>query len=151
MVVTEQVDAIRAMGADPIQKLVVPRVIATTLALPLLTFFAVALGVLGGGIIAKTQYGISFFFYMQTVLTTVTLPDFLSGVGKTVVFGWLIAMIACFVGLRTSGGTQGVGEATTRTVVVASISVLISDFFLTQLFLVIPAEELFALIAGGGP
>ncbi len=142
MVVTEQVDAIRAMGADPVQKLVVPRVIATTIALPLLTFFAIALGVLGGGLIAKSQYSISFFFYMQTVLTTVTLADFFSGVGKTIVFGWLIAMIACFVGLRTTGGTQGVGAATTRTVVIASIAVLISDFFLTQLFLAIPGEAI---------
>jgi len=151
MVVTEQVDAIRAMGADPIQKLVVPRVIATTLALPLLTFFAVALGVLGGGIIANLQYAITPFFFMQTVLTTVELADFFSGVAKTVVFGWLIASIACFVGLRTQGGTQGVGLATTRTVVIASISVLISDFFLTQLFLVIPAEELLLLFRGENP
>ena len=87
--------------------------------------------------IAATQFHIAPNFYVQTILNIVTVEDFLSGIGKTVVFGWIIAMVACFQALETSGGTVGVGRATTRTVVVASISVLISDFFLTQALLML--------------
>ncbi len=135
MQVTEQVDAIRAMGADPVQKLVLPRVIAATLMLPFLTVLADVLGILGGMVIADVQYGIQPHFFVQTVLTTVTLGDFLSGLAKTFAFGWIIAMVGCFMGLRTRGGTVGVGTATTRAVVIASIAILISDFFLTKLLL----------------
>ena len=142
MTVTEQVDAIRAMGADPVQKLVVPRVVAATAALPLLTFFAVFLGVFGGLIIADVQYGITPHFYRQTVFTAVELPDFVSGVAKTFVFGWIVAMVGCFYGLRTSGGTEGVGRATTQAVVTASIAIFVSDFFLTKLLLLFPADLL---------
>jgi len=135
MVVTEQVDAIRAMGADPVQKLVLPRVVAATLCLPLLTVLATVLGVLGGMVIADWQYDITPHFYMQTVTYNVVLQDFLSGLGKTFAFGWIIAMVGCFMGLSTTGGTTGVGRATTRSVVTASISVLIADFFLTKVLL----------------
>jgi len=137
MQVTEQVDAIRSMGADPIQKLVLPRVVAATLALPLLTVFANLLGVIGGLAIANAQFHISPSFYLETIFYAVTLEDVLSGLSKTFVFGWIIAMVACFHGLETAGGTVGVGRATTRTVVTASVAVLISDFFLTQLMLVL--------------
>lgn len=135
MQVTEQVDAIRAMGADPVQKLVLPRVVAATLMLPMLTVLADVLGIAGGMLIAEVQYGIRPHFFMQTVLTTATLGDLLSGLAKTFFFGWVIAMVACFMGLRTRGGTVGVGSATTRAVVTASIAVLISDFFLTKLLM----------------
>ena len=140
MKVTEQVDAIRAMGADPVQKLVVPRIVATTLGLPLLTVFAILLGVLGGGLVADLQYGISPRFYAQTVTSTVRVDDFLSGVAKTFVFGWGIGMVGCWVGLRATGGTAGVGRATTRAVVISSIGVLVSDFFLTKLLMLLPTE-----------
>jgi phospholipid/cholesterol/gamma-HCH transport system permease protein len=137
MQVTEQVDAIRSMGADPVQKLVLPRVLAATLSLPLLTVFANLLGVLGGMAISTAQFHISPDFYLETIFNAVTVSDVLSGLAKTFVFGWIIAMVACFSALETTGGTAGVGRATTRTVVVASIAVLISDFFLTQLMLVL--------------
>jgi phospholipid/cholesterol/gamma-HCH transport system permease protein len=122
MTVSEQVDAIRALGADPVQKLVVPRVLATTLGLPMLAMFA-------------TQSGIGANFYYQSVVGVVTPTDLWSGLVKTLVFGWLIAMIACHQGLATTGGTVGVGRATTRTVVVSSIAVFVSDFFLTKVIL----------------
>ena len=141
MAVTEQVDAIRAMGADPAQKLALPRVIATTVGLPLLTSFAIVLGVAGGMFVADLQFAIAPSFYRQTVVSSVELGDFFSGVLKTVFFGWWIGMVGAFVGLRTSGGTAGVGQATTRAVVVSSIGVLISDFFLTKLFMLVPAER----------
>lgn len=137
MRVTEQVDAIRSMGADPVQKLVLPRMLAALVALPLLTILAGALGIMGGLIISSVQFGITPHFYLQTVINTVTVDDFLSGVAKSVVFGWIIAMVGCFSGLETTGGTVGVGRSTTRAVVIASISVLVSDFFLTQLMLVL--------------
>ncbi len=133
MAVTEQVDAIRSMGANPVQKLVLPRVVATTLSLPLLTILAGVLGLFGGLMIATTQFNITANFYLQTVFTNVTVEDFLSGIAKTVVFGWCIATVGCFFGLKTTGGTVGVGRSTTQAVVVASITVLISDFFLTKL------------------
>ena len=137
MQVTEQVDAIRSMGADPVQKLVLPRVVAATIALPVLTVFANLLGVLGGLAISSAQFHISPNFYLETIFNAVTVNDVLSGLAKTFVFGWIIAMVACFSAFRTTGGTVGVGRATTRTVVTASIAVLISDFFLTQLMLVL--------------
>ena len=142
MQVTEQVDAIRAMGADPVQKLVVPRVIATTLGLPLLTIFAITLGVAGGMVVAEAQFGIASSFYLQTVTSVVRVSDFASGVAKTLVFGWAIGMIGCHVGLATEGGTVGVGRATTRAVVLASIAVLVADFFLTKLLLLLPTDAL---------
>jgi phospholipid/cholesterol/gamma-HCH transport system permease protein len=135
MVVTEQVDAIRAMGADPVQKLVLPRVVAATLCLPLLTVLANVLGVLGGMLIADFQYQITPHFYMETVTYNVVLQDFLSGLAKTFAFGWIIAMVGCHRGLSTTGGTTGVGSATTRSVVTASITILIADFFLTKVLL----------------
>jgi phospholipid/cholesterol/gamma-HCH transport system permease protein len=148
MKVTEQVDALRAMGADPVQKLVLPRVLAGTVALPLLTLTAIVLGVLGGMFVADLQFHITPHFYLQTVTTTVELEDFFAGVAKTFVFGWIIAMVGCFVGLATEGGTAGVGRATTQAVVVSSILVLVSDFFLTKLLMALPGERLLALVAG---
>ena len=134
MAVSEQVDAIRALGADPMQKLVVPRVLATIVGLPMLSLFSNLLGIAGGLVIA-TQSGIGANFYYQSVINVVTLSDFWNGLVKTVVFGLLIAMIACHQGLGTKGGTVGVGRATTRAVVVASIAVFVSDFFLTKVIL----------------
>ena len=133
----EQVDAIRSMGADPVQKLVLPRVIAATLALPLLTVMADVLGVIGGMLLSWGQFGIDPNFYMQTIFSAVTVGDFVEGITKTFAFGWIIAMVGCFSAFRTQGGTVGVGRATTRTVVTASIAVLISDFFLTQLLVLL--------------
>jgi phospholipid/cholesterol/gamma-HCH transport system permease protein len=143
MAVTEQVDAIRAMGADPAQKLALPRVIATTIGLPLLTCMAIVLGIAGGMLVADLQFAIAPSFYRQTVVSSVELGDFFSGVLKTVFFGWWIGMVGAFVGLRTTGGTAGVGRATTQAVVISSIGVLISDFFLTKLFMLVPTERLF--------
>jgi phospholipid/cholesterol/gamma-HCH transport system permease protein len=137
MQVTEQVDAIRSMGADPVQKLVLPRVLAATFALPLLTVLADVLGVLGGLVLSWTQFGIDPSFYLQTVANTVVVNDLFSGLAKTFVFGWLIAMVGCSTALQTTGGTVGVGRATTLAVVAASIGVLVTDFFLTQLMVIL--------------
>jgi phospholipid/cholesterol/gamma-HCH transport system permease protein len=137
MKVTEQIDALRAFATDPVRKLVVPRVLATVVMMPLLTTIACAVGIFGGMIIAVVTLNLSANFYFRSVITTLQFSDLASGIGKTLFFGAAIALIACFNGLRTSGGADGVGRATTSTVVTASISILIMNFFLTKLFLVI--------------
>jgi len=135
MVVTEQVLAIEAMGSNPVAKLVVPRVLACVLATPLLTLVACALGVLGGMVITIMEAGVSVRFFMDQIWRSIVYEDFFSGLGKTVFFGFFIAIIACYQGLNTSGGTEGVGHSTTKAVVYSSILVFVSDFFLTKMFL----------------
>jgi phospholipid/cholesterol/gamma-HCH transport system permease protein len=135
MNVTEQVDAIRAMAASPVRKLVIPKVLAILLMLPILVVLADFVGIMGGLIIAVTSLNQPAVFYMQHVTKALSPQDILSGLGKTVVFALLIAFIACYKGLTATGGADGVGRATTETVVAASLTVLISDFFLTKMFL----------------
>ena len=137
MKVTEQIDALRALATNPVRKLVVPRVIATTIMFPLLTVIGIALGILGGLLIAVANLNLNANYYLRSVIETVKYNDLASGIGKTFFFGFAIALVACFNGLRTSGGADGVGRATTQTVVTGAISVLIMDFFLTKLFLMI--------------
>jgi phospholipid/cholesterol/gamma-HCH transport system permease protein len=134
MKVTEQVDALRSMAADPVKKLVVPKLAATLLMLPVLTIIGDALGILGGLIVAILQLNLPASLYWNDVLSSLTLADVASGIGKAFFFGYFIAIVGCYNGLTTSGGADGVGRATTNTVVLASILVLISDFFLTKLF-----------------
>jgi phospholipid/cholesterol/gamma-HCH transport system permease protein len=135
MKVTEQIDALRALATNPVRKLVVPRVLATTVMFPLLTIVSFMLGTLGGLVIAVGNLHLNSNFYIRSVIETVKYNDLASGVGKTFFFGFAIGLIACYNGLRTSGGADGVGRATTATVVTGSITVLIMDFFLTKLFL----------------
>ncbi|PWB48631.1 MAG: transporter [Candidatus Methylomirabilota bacterium] len=134
MRVTEQIDAMRAMGANPVKKLVVPRVLSTMLVLPLLTVMADILGILGGMVISRYEFQIDYQLYYNTVTRNLTPADILSGLGKTVVFGFIIAIVGCYKGLETVGGTEGLGRATTATVVTSAIAVIISDFFLTKFF-----------------
>ena len=135
MKVTEQIDALRALATNPVRKLIVPKVLATTIMMPLLTIIAILVGTLGGLLIATVQLHLSANFYIRSVITTIKYNDLASGVGKTVFFGFAIALIACYNGLRTTGGADGVGRATTATVVTGAITVLVMDFFLTKLFL----------------
>jgi len=137
MAVTEQVDALRSMAADPVRKLVVPRLWAMLIALPLLTVLANAMGILGGMLIAVFQEGLTATFYFQHAFRLLTFEDVASGLGKTYVFAYLIAIIGCYNGMNAHGGADGVGRATTNTVYAAAISVLISNFFVTKLFLAI--------------
>jgi phospholipid/cholesterol/gamma-HCH transport system permease protein len=136
MAVTEQVDALRALAASPTKKLVVPRVLALVISLPLLTILASTVGLFGGMLMAMTEIGQTRAYYMNHILSALTVRDIGSGVGKTVFFAFFIGVIACYNGINARGGADGVGKATTNTVVVSSISVIISDFFLTKLFLI---------------
>jgi phospholipid/cholesterol/gamma-HCH transport system permease protein len=135
MTVTEQVDAIRSMGADPVKKLVVPRVLAAIVVLPLLTIFADVLGVLGAMGIAQVAEGVNVTFFFNSVIEQVTVADVMGGLIKTLFFGLSISLIACYQGLATTNGTEGVGESTTRTVVITSVATLIGDFILTSILL----------------
>jgi len=143
MNVTEQVDAIRALGADPAKKLVLPRVLASVLIMPVLSVYALILGTVGAIVICAAQFGIAPKNFVLSALEVIKMGDFFSGLLKTPVFGFIIGIVGCHYGLRTSGGTEGVGLSTTRTVVAVSISILIADFLLTKLFM------LFMPMAGG--
>ncbi|HSM12632.1 MAG TPA: ABC transporter permease [Thermoanaerobaculia bacterium] len=134
MRVTEQIDALRAMGSDPVRKLVVPRLAAALVMLPAVTLLGNLLGILGGLVVAVLELGLTAGFYLNDVLDALTLEDVGSGIGKSFFFAFFITIVACRNGLTAEGGADGVGRATTRTVVVASILVMVSDYFLTKLF-----------------
>ena len=139
MNVTEQVDAIRALGADPAKKLVLPRVLAAVIVMPLLSVYALALGTFGAVLICAAEYDIKPNLFISSALEAVRLGDFFAGLAKTPFFGFLIAIIGCHFGLRTTGGTEGVGLSTTRTVVAVSIAILIADFLLTKILMLLQA------------
>lgn len=134
MKVTEQIDALRAIGSNYMKKLIVPKVTAVTLALPLLTVAADSMGIFGGMLIAMLQFDIDPILFFNSILYRITFADILTGISKTFFFGFLIGIIGCHNGLSVSRGTEEIGQFTTATVVSASISILIADFFLTKLF-----------------
>ena len=135
MVVAEQVNALRALGTDPIRKLVVPRILAGTLMCPVLTVIADLVGILGGWVIATFQLRVESSVYWTSVLDGLYPEDPWMGLLKPFFLGFAIVSIGCHVGLRTKGGTQGVGRATTNAVVAASVAVLAVDFFITRLLI----------------
>ena len=134
MAVTEQIDAIRALGADPIRKLVVPRVAASVVIMPLIACIALVLGMMAAMVVGITSYGLGAKTFLSAALDAVMLQDYLSGLSKTPVFGFLVAVLGCHFGMTTHGGTEGVGSSTTKSVVVVSITILVADALLTQLF-----------------
>jgi phospholipid/cholesterol/gamma-HCH transport system permease protein len=135
MIVTEQVNAMRALGTDPIKKLVVPRVLATLAMLPVLTIIADAVGVVGGLFIAVFVLHISSNLYLSSAWNALEYMDLFGGLLKPLVFGATLAIVSCYCGLRTYGGTQGVGRSTTQAVVASSVLILVFDLFLTRLIL----------------
>lgn len=135
MAVTDQINALRALGTDPLRKLVVPRVLATTMMAPVLTVLADTFAIVAGWIISVTSLGVGSSTYWTQVQEGLYLGDAWQGLVKPFVLGFVIGTIGCHVGLRTRGGTQGVGRATTNAVVVASVLVIAVDFFLTPLLM----------------
>ena len=135
MVVTDQINALRALGTDPIRKLVVPRVLGGLFMAPVLTVISDFVGITGGAIIAIFQLQVASNVYWHSVIEGLYLADAWMGLIKPFVFGFVIVTIGCHVGLRTRGGTQGVGRATTNAVVAGSVAVLAVDFFLTRLLI----------------
>ncbi|HYP76720.1 MAG TPA: ABC transporter permease [Polyangiaceae bacterium] len=137
MSVTEQIDAIRALGADPLKKLVWPRLLASVIVMPVVAAFSLVLGFAGATMITDLQFDIPAAFFLRSALGAVNMSDFAAGMIKTPVFGAIIALVGCHFGMTTKGGTAGVGNSTTRTVVVISIAILIADFFLTKLAIIL--------------
>ena len=137
MTVSEQIDAMRALGTDPSRKLVTPRLVATVIMLPLLTIISDFIGMLGG-------FATSFFVihmnpaqYWTSAYHALDLDDVFQGLFKPFVFAFIVALVGCYYGLNTRGGTQGVGRATTQAVVAASVLILITDFFITKILLAV--------------
>lgn len=137
MVATEQVDAIRALGANHIRKLVTPKIIAGTICIPMLTIFADAVGIMGGLVVAVLELQISSHTYYRSLLYTIMIKDVVDGLIKSAFFGFLLVSIACYKGLSSRGGTEGVGNATTSAVVTGSIVIFVTDFFITKLLIMI--------------
>lgn len=135
MIVTEQVDAMRAMGTDPVRKLVTPRVVATVLMLPLLTAMADFLGLIGGYLVSFFTLRLGAVAFWTRAIDILDFSDLMQGLTKPVVYGFIIATVGCYQGLSVKGGTQGVGRATTQAVVTASVIILVANFFLTKLML----------------
>jgi phospholipid/cholesterol/gamma-HCH transport system permease protein len=135
MLVSEQIDAMRALGTDPIKKLVAPRIIALVTMAPALTVICDMVGVLGGLLAAITFQGQASSVYMASAKEAVTYNEILGGLIKPTVFGFIIAIIGCYKGLSTTGGTVGVGRSTTQSVVVSSILIIAVDFLLSKLIL----------------
>ncbi len=132
MVVSQQIDAMRALGTDPHRKLVAPRVVALIFMLPLLTVAADIFGIIGGGIVATGIFNLDYNAYVTSVRFGITTEDILGGIVKPLFFGLIIGSISCHKGLSTTGGTVGVGLSTTNSVVLSSIVVIIFDFFLSR-------------------
>jgi phospholipid/cholesterol/gamma-HCH transport system permease protein len=133
MVATEQVEAVRALGADPVKKLVMPRLVAATLVLPAFTIIGDLVGIVTAMLVASLEFNVPVFAFIYSVRDSIGVPDFASGVIKAAVFGFLGAAIACRAGLRAEGGTAGVGRATTSAVVQASLTVVVADFVMTRM------------------
>jgi phospholipid/cholesterol/gamma-HCH transport system permease protein len=132
MAVSEQIDALRALGVDPLRKLVAPRLVALLTMLPLLTLISNAAGIVGGGAVATTLYGQPMETFIASVLRGIQTEDVAAGLVKPLVFALIIGTVSCRQGMKTSGGTVGVGSATTRAVVHSSILVIVADFFLAK-------------------
>jgi phospholipid/cholesterol/gamma-HCH transport system permease protein len=137
MMVTDQIAALRALGTDPIRKLVLPRVLAGLIMVPLLTCISVAVGLFGAWLITITQLKVASSVYWNSVVMGLYIQDVWMGIIKPFFLGFVIVTIGCHVGLRTRGGTQGVGRATTNAVVAGSVAVLVVNFLVTKLLIVL--------------
>ncbi len=135
MQVTEQIDALRAEGTDPIKKLITTRLIASLIMVPVLTVITNGIAIFGGYLIAHFYLSIDSFFYWTWAFEALRPMDLVYGLIKPLVFGFIICMVGCYAGLSTSGGTVGVGQSTTQAMVTSSVLILMTDFFLTKLFI----------------
>jgi len=135
MLVTEQVDAMRAMGTDPSRKLISPRVLAALIVVPLLTTISVFVGLVGGMVASVFSLRLSATTFWQRAIAILQFSDLMQGFTKSVVFAFILSTVGCYQGLNVRGGTQGVGRATTQAVVVSSVMIIVADTFLTKLAL----------------
>lgn len=134
MSVTQQIDAIRALGTDPIKRLVIPRVLALLVMAPLLTVMVDLTGIFSGMLLSYFELYIDPEFFFHEAVTSLKLSDFTVGISKTIFFGLMVGVTGCYYGMKTKGGTQGVGQSTTNAVVTSSILIMIADIILTKMF-----------------
>jgi phospholipid/cholesterol/gamma-HCH transport system permease protein len=132
MKVTEQIDAMRALGTDPVRKLVTPRILATVFMLVFLTILSDAVGIAGGALVSVTLLGLNASAYLHTSYRALVYSDIVQGLTKPLFFGFIIASVGCYFGMNTKGGTQGVGRATTQAVVVSSVLIIVVDFLISR-------------------
>jgi phospholipid/cholesterol/gamma-HCH transport system permease protein len=137
MLVSEQIDAMRALGTDPLRKLVTPRLYATILTLPLLTILSDFFGMLGGAVVSFSTARLSSSEYWYSAYQALEFSDCVQGLVKPFFFAVIVSLVGCFFGLHTTGGTEGVGRSTTRAVVVACVLILVVDFFITKFLIAI--------------
>jgi len=137
MVVTEQIDAMRALGTDPMKKLVTPRVVSTTFMLFFLTIISDLLGLFGGAVVSTLLFGLDWHQYWTTAYQALVFQDVFMGLLKPLFFGFIIATVGCYYGMTARGGTQGVGRATTQAVVASSVLILVVDLFITKLLMAV--------------
>jgi phospholipid/cholesterol/gamma-HCH transport system permease protein len=135
MKVTEQLDAMRALGTDPIRKLVTPRLVATIFMLFFLTILSDAVGIAGGALVAVTMLGLNASSYIHSSYRTLVYGDVVQGLTKPLFSGFIIATVGCYCGMKTTGGTQGVGRATTQAVVISSVFIIIVDFLVSRVMI----------------
>ena len=137
MLVSEQIDAMRALGTDPLRKLVSPRFYATVMTLPLLTILADFFGMLGGALVSMSTAHLSWSEYWYSAYQALEFEDCFQGLVKPFVFAAIVSLVGCYCGLHTTGGTEGVGRSTTRAVVIACVLILVVDFFVTKLLIAV--------------
>ena len=135
MKVSEQIDAMRALGTDPIRKLVTPRIVATVVMLFFLTIISDSCGTAGGGVVAVGMLHLNGHTFFTTAYLTLKMGDVVEGLVKPLFSGFIIATIGCYYGLKTTGGTRGVGKSTTQAVVASSVLIILMDFLVTQLMI----------------
>ena len=135
MKVTEQIDAMRALGTDPVRKLVTPRLYATVIMLFFLTIISDAVGIAGGALVSIAMLGLNFSSYLHSSYQSLVRGDVVQGLTKPIFSAFIISTVGCYFGMNTKGGTQGVGKATTSAVVVSSISIIVVDFLVTRLMI----------------
>jgi phospholipid/cholesterol/gamma-HCH transport system permease protein len=133
MKVTEQIDALYTLGTDPVRYLVIPRLLAFLMVLPLLTVISDFTGILGGLFVARVKYDIPTIVYWHDIIDNMQVKHFVHGFLKTFVFAFLVSMVSCYKGVTTRGGAEGVGKATTQAVVISMVLVLVVDYFATAL------------------
>ncbi len=137
MVVTQQIDAMRSLGTSPVKRIVIPRILACLISLPILVAICAVIGNIGGLIIGHYELGLDPSFYFRRVMETSKLKDYLTGCGKAIFFALFITIPACYYGLSVKNGTKEVGIATTKAVVAGSLLIFVGDFFLSKLFWII--------------
>jgi phospholipid/cholesterol/gamma-HCH transport system permease protein len=135
MKVTEQIDAMRALGTDPTKKLVTPRVVSSVVMLFFLTIISDLVGLTGGWVVSLLLLGLNSYQFWNQAYQNLVAEDVTMGLVKPVIFGFIISTVGCYYGLSTKGGTQGVGRSTTQAVVAASVLILVVDFFITRVIM----------------